>query len=133
MYHYKKFIYHRVTLYTNRTERSNQLLQEPDVVTVSIEEVSYNAKPVVRQLQKLPKKIKKLIAMLPHQEVCSIISHYACFTSCICSHVVGHLLLIFLLDNSQVNEEEASLFDMLWLLLASVIFVPIFQNLPGGN
>jgi hypothetical protein len=31
-----------------------------------------------------------------------------------------------------VNEEEASLFDMLWLLLASVIFVPIFQKIPGG-
>jgi len=34
---------------------------------------------------------------------------------------------------SQVNEEEASLFDMLWLLLASVVFVPIFQKIPGGN
>nr|POE56956.1 k(+) efflux antiporter 2, chloroplastic [Quercus suber] len=32
-----------------------------------------------------------------------------------------------------VNEEEASLFDMLWLLLASVIFVPIFQKIPGGS
>jgi len=32
-----------------------------------------------------------------------------------------------------VNEEEASLFDMLWLLLASVVFVPIFQKIPGGN
>ncbi|KAK6162399.1 hypothetical protein DH2020_002240 [Rehmannia glutinosa] len=32
-----------------------------------------------------------------------------------------------------VNEEEASLFDMLWLLLASVVFVPIFQKVPGGS
>ncbi|KAG6437600.1 hypothetical protein SASPL_102519 [Salvia splendens] len=32
-----------------------------------------------------------------------------------------------------INEEEASLFDMLWLLLASVIFVPIFQKIPGGS
>jgi Kef-type K+ transport system membrane component KefB len=32
-----------------------------------------------------------------------------------------------------VNEEEASLFDVLWLLLASVIFVPIFQKIPGGS
>lgn len=32
-----------------------------------------------------------------------------------------------------MNEEEASLFDMLWLLLASVIFVPLFQKIPGGN
>ncbi|CAG7867653.1 unnamed protein product [Brassica rapa] len=31
-----------------------------------------------------------------------------------------------------VNEEEASLLDFLWLLLASVIFVPLFQKLPGG-
>ena len=33
----------------------------------------------------------------------------------------------------QLNEEETSLFDVLWLLLASVIFVPIFQKLPGGE
>lgn len=39
----------------------------------------------------------------------------------------------FNLSFSQVNEEEASLFDMLWLLLASVIFVPVFQRIPGGN
>uniref|UniRef100_M4EUU0 RCK N-terminal domain-containing protein n=2 Tax=Brassica campestris TaxID=3711 RepID=M4EUU0_BRACM len=32
-----------------------------------------------------------------------------------------------------VNEEEASLLDFLWLLLASVIFVPLFQKLPGGS
>ncbi|KAE8727522.1 K(+) efflux antiporter 1 [Hibiscus syriacus] len=32
-----------------------------------------------------------------------------------------------------MNEEEASLFDVLWLLLASVIFVPVFQKLPGGS
>ncbi|KAL3604088.1 hypothetical protein D5086_004947 [Populus alba] len=32
-----------------------------------------------------------------------------------------------------MNEEEASLFDVLWLLLASVIFVPLFQKIPGGS
>ncbi|GMP43392.1 hypothetical protein CsSME_00012766 [Camellia sinensis var. sinensis] len=32
-----------------------------------------------------------------------------------------------------VNEEEASLFDILCLLLASVIFVPIFQKISGGS
>ncbi|CAI5946597.1 unnamed protein product [Closterium sp. NIES-64] len=31
------------------------------------------------------------------------------------------------------NEEEASLYDVLWLLLASVVFVPAFQKLPGGE
>ncbi|XP_062090287.1 K(+) efflux antiporter 2, chloroplastic [Humulus lupulus] len=89
-----------VTFYSNRAERGTQLLQQPDVITSSIEEVSLSAKPIVRQLQRLPKRIKKLIEMLPHQEV---------------------------------NEEEASLFDMLWLLLASVVFVPIFQKIPGGS
>lgn len=33
----------------------------------------------------------------------------------------------------QLNEEETSLFDVLWLLLASVIFVPIVQKIPGGK
>ncbi|TKY65483.1 K(+) efflux antiporter 2 [Spatholobus suberectus] len=89
-----------VAFYANRVERNAQLLPQADVIMTSVEEVSSSAKPLVRQLQKLPKKIKKIIASLPHQEV---------------------------------NEEEASLFDMLWLLLASVIFVPIFQNIPGGS
>uniref|UniRef100_A0A6M2EWU5 RCK N-terminal domain-containing protein n=1 Tax=Populus davidiana TaxID=266767 RepID=A0A6M2EWU5_9ROSI len=86
--------------YSNRVERSTQVLQQSDIVTTSIEEVSSNAKPLIRHIQKLPKRVKKLIAMLPHQEM---------------------------------NEEEASLFDVLWLLLASVIFVPIFQKIPGGS
>ncbi|KAK1364441.1 K(+) efflux antiporter 2, chloroplastic-like [Heracleum sosnowskyi] len=37
------------------------------------------------------------------------------------------------LPRQEINEEEASLFDMLWLLLASVIFVPLFQKIPGGS
>ncbi|XP_048421937.1 K(+) efflux antiporter 2, chloroplastic-like [Pyrus x bretschneideri] len=89
-----------LTFYANRAERATQLLQQPDVMTTSIEEVSSSAKPLVRELQKLPRRFKKLIDMIPHQEV---------------------------------NEEEASLFDMLWLLLASVIFVPVFQRIPGGS
>ncbi|KAL1828571.1 hypothetical protein DCAR_0207809 [Daucus carota subsp. sativus] len=35
--------------------------------------------------------------------------------------------------HQEINEEEASLFDVLWLLLASVIFVPLFQKIPGGS
>ncbi|KAH1235099.1 hypothetical protein GLYMA_09G262000v4 [Glycine max] len=89
-----------VAFYSNRVERNAQLLTQADVIMTSVEEVSSSAKPLFRQLQKLPKKIKKIIASLPHQEV---------------------------------NEEEASLFDILWLLLASVIFVPIFQKIPGGS
>ncbi|XP_042512286.1 K(+) efflux antiporter 2, chloroplastic-like [Macadamia integrifolia] len=84
----------------NRAERSTQLLQQPDVITTGIGEVSPNTKPLIREIQRFPKRVKKLIEMLPHQEI---------------------------------NEEEASLFDMLWLLLASVIFVPLFQKIPGGS
>ncbi|KAL5132893.1 K(+) efflux antiporter 2, chloroplastic [Glycine soja] len=89
-----------LVLYTNRTERSAQLLQQPEVIATTVEEVSSTAKPLVRELQELPRRIKNIIASLPDQEV---------------------------------NEEEASLFDMLWLLLASVVFVPIFQKIPGGS
>ncbi|XP_068484727.1 K(+) efflux antiporter 2, chloroplastic-like isoform X2 [Phaseolus vulgaris] len=89
-----------VTFFANKVDRNAQLLPQADVIMISVEEVSSSAKPLVRYLHKLPKKIKKIIASLPHQEV---------------------------------NEEEASLFDMLWLLLASVIFVPIFQKIPGGS
>ncbi|MQL84162.1 hypothetical protein Taro_016674 [Colocasia esculenta] len=41
--------------------------------------------------------------------------------------------LFELLPEQEVKEEEASLFDMLWLLLASVVFVPLFQKIPGGS
>ncbi|KAF5195741.1 K(+) efflux antiporter 2, chloroplastic-like, partial [Thalictrum thalictroides] len=84
----------------NRMEGSTQLLQQPDVVTTSFEEVSSTAKPFVREIRRFPKRLKKLMEAIPHQEI---------------------------------NEEEASLFDMLWLLLASVVFVPLFQKLPGGS
>ncbi|XP_038878214.1 K(+) efflux antiporter 2, chloroplastic [Benincasa hispida] len=89
-----------IAIFANRAERSSQMIQQPDVVTTSTDEVSLNTKPLLQQLRKLPKRVKKLISQLPHQEV---------------------------------NEEEASLLDMLWLLLASVIFVPTFQKLPGGS
>ncbi|WVZ17794.1 hypothetical protein V8G54_010776 [Vigna mungo] len=89
-----------LVLYSNRAERGAQLLQQPEVIVTTVEEVSSTAKPLVRRLQDLPRRIKKIIASLPDQEV---------------------------------DEEEASLFDMLWLLLASVVFVPIFQKIPGGS
>ncbi|PSS04334.1 K(+) efflux antiporter 2 like [Actinidia chinensis var. chinensis] len=89
-----------IAFYVNQAERMSQLFLQPDIITTSVEEVSTNAKPLVQQIRRLPKRIKKLMEKLPHQEV---------------------------------NEEEASLFDMLWLLLASVIFVPMFQKIPGGS
>ncbi|KAF8113026.1 hypothetical protein N665_0058s0120 [Sinapis alba] len=89
-----------LTLYSNGVGGNSQLLQQSDVVSTSTEGVSSNKELLIRQVQKLPKRIKKLLEMIPHQEV---------------------------------NEEEASLFDFLALLLASVIFVPLFQKIPGGS
>ncbi|ESQ36811.1 hypothetical protein EUTSA_v10006607mg [Eutrema salsugineum] len=89
-----------LTLYSNGVGGNNQLLQQPDAISTTTGDVSSSKKPLIRQVQKLPKRIKKLLEMLPHQEV---------------------------------NEEEASLLDFLWLLLASVIFVPLFQKIPGGS
>ncbi|CAL5331613.1 unnamed protein product [Camellia sinensis] len=89
-----------IAFYTNRVERINQLFLQPDIITAGIDEVSSNTKPLIRQIRKLPKRVKELMEMIPHQEV---------------------------------NEEEASLFDMSCLLFASVIYVPIFQKIPGGS
>ncbi|GMP42535.1 hypothetical protein CsSME_00012245 [Camellia sinensis var. sinensis] len=94
------YTYYMIAFYTNRAERINQLFLQLDIVTGGIDEVSSNTKPLIRQMRKLPKSVKKLMEMIPHQEV---------------------------------NEEEASLFDILCLLLASVIFVPIFQKISGGS
>ncbi|CDY15151.1 BnaC05g00300D [Brassica napus] len=88
-----------LTLYSNGVGGNNQLLQQSDVVSTSTEDVSSTKETLIRQVQKLPKRIKKVLEMIPHQEV---------------------------------NEEEASLLDFLFLLLASVIFVPLFQKIPGG-
>ncbi|VAH54746.1 unnamed protein product [Triticum turgidum subsp. durum] len=89
-----------LAFFFNRAEKNSQLFQQPGITTTSIEEVTSTAKPIVREIRQLPQRIKKLIELLPHQEV---------------------------------NEEEASLFDILYLLLASVVFVPLFQKIPGGS
>lgn len=61
--------YFRLTFYANRAERSSQLLQQPEVIATTVEEVSSSARPLVRQLQELPNRIKKVIASIPEQEV----------------------------------------------------------------
>ncbi|XP_073281802.1 K(+) efflux antiporter 2, chloroplastic-like isoform X2 [Primulina huaijiensis] len=86
--------------YIQRGGRVAQLIQQPDIISTSVDEVSATAKPLVPRIEQLRHKMKKLVKMLPRQEI---------------------------------NEEEASLFDMLWLLLASVIFVPLFLKIPGGS
>nr|ADT92192.1 putative potassium efflux system family protein [Zea mays] len=84
--------------FLNRAEKS-QLFQQQGIAT-SIGKVTSTTKPIVLEIRRIPQRVKKLIELLPHQEV---------------------------------NEEEASLFDILYLLLASVIFVPLFQKIPGGS
>ncbi|PWZ46205.1 K(+) efflux antiporter 1, chloroplastic [Zea mays] len=84
--------------FLNRAEKS-QLFQQQGIAT-SIGKVTATTKPIVLEIRRIPQRVKKLIELLPHQEV---------------------------------NEEEASLFDILYLLLASVIFVPLFQKIPGGS
>ena len=64
---------HRVAFYANQAERSSLQLQQPDVITTSIEEASSNAKPLIREVKKLPKRIKKLLDMLPEQEAWNFI------------------------------------------------------------
>ncbi|KAF5733025.1 K+ efflux antiporter 1 [Tripterygium wilfordii] len=121
-----------VALYANRTERSYQLLQQADVMTTSIEEVSSNANSMIQRLRKFPKKFKTLLANLPQQEACDNINlHRLCFAFKF--HAYNVFSCEFMIFTPQINEEEASLFDMLWLLLASVVFVPIFQKIPGGS
>lgn len=66
------FIECRIAFYTNRVERSSLLVQQPDVVTTSIDEVSSNAKPLLQKIRKVPKRIKKLLDMLPKQEACTL-------------------------------------------------------------
>ncbi|KAG6472620.1 hypothetical protein ZIOFF_070094 [Zingiber officinale] len=94
-------LYHyciRALFISDRAERTSQLVQQPD--TITIEEVASSSKPMSRAIRKITNKIKKLIQLLPQQEI---------------------------------NREEVSLFDMLWLLPTSVNFVPAFQKIPGGE
>ncbi|XP_024380474.1 K(+) efflux antiporter 2, chloroplastic isoform X2 [Physcomitrium patens] len=82
----------------NRMEKRALLLETPPSTT-SIE-VQQKGRPLIKEIKKIPKRVKKLIEKLPRQEL---------------------------------NEEETSLFDVLWLLLASVVFVPLVQKIPGGS
>jgi hypothetical protein len=55
-------------------EKRAQLLQPPEVTT-SIGEVKESARPLIKEIQRIPRRVKKLIAKLPHQEVLWI-SHF---------------------------------------------------------
>ncbi|CAL5381885.1 unnamed protein product [Camellia sinensis] len=79
----------RIAFYTNRAERINQLFLQLDIITGGIDEVSSNTKPLIRQMRKLSKSVKKLMEMIPHQE---------------CSPVLGYLTaaefgVVFLMFN----------------------------------
>ncbi|THG22918.1 hypothetical protein TEA_026965 [Camellia sinensis var. sinensis] len=45
----------RIACYTNGAERINQLFLQPNIIAASIDEVSSNTKPLIRQIRKLPK------------------------------------------------------------------------------
>jgi len=76
----------RLVLYTNKTERRAQL-QQPEVIVTTVEESS-TAKPPVRQLQDLPKRIKKIIASLPDQEVCFSSLYSLLLSFCLTLHAM---------------------------------------------
>ncbi|XP_078442718.1 K+ efflux antiporter 2 [Wolffia australiana] len=83
----------------NRPDRKLVPFSQADS-TSEIAEATFSENYILREFQRLPERARKVVELLPQQEV---------------------------------NAEEASLFDMLWLLLASVVFVPLFQKLPGGS
>lgn len=49
------------------------MIPQPDVVTISTDDVSLDTKPLFQQLRKLPKRVKKLISQIPHQEACTLL------------------------------------------------------------
>ncbi|BFI28459.1 K+:H+ antiporter [Marchantia polymorpha subsp. ruderalis] len=83
----------------NRLEKRAMLPPAPEYSS-SIQQVTADPKPIIREIKKLTNRVKEMVDKIPSQEV---------------------------------NEEERSLFDVLWLLLASVIFVPLFMKIPGGS
>ncbi|XP_041009793.1 K(+) efflux antiporter 2, chloroplastic-like [Juglans microcarpa x Juglans regia] len=93
-----------VSFYANRAERNAQLLQPPELISTSIE-------AGIEEVSSSAKPLIQQLRKLPER--------------------IKKLIAVF--PPGEVNEEEASLFDMLWLLLASVIFVPTFQKIPGGS
>ncbi|KAJ0815837.1 hypothetical protein HanLR1_Chr00c0631g0764101 [Helianthus annuus] len=44
--------------YAKREQHIHLLFRQPDIITTSIDEVSSNAKPLVKQIRKLPKRVK---------------------------------------------------------------------------
>jgi hypothetical protein len=53
--------------FLNRAEKS-QLFQQQGIAT-SIGKVTSTTKPIVREIRQIPQRVKKLIELLPHQEV----------------------------------------------------------------
>jgi hypothetical protein len=60
----------RAVYLNNRMERM-ALTMEPTGIVTGIEEVTFTARPLVRELRKIPKRVKSLVEKLPHLEVCA--------------------------------------------------------------
>ena len=94
--------YDRTIFLINRMERSSLLIQQPDIITTGIEEVTSTAKPVFREIRRFPKRVKKLIEMLPQKEV------HVPFLVVICMKVVV-LQLLYLLSSCHYRHYNSSL------------------------
>lgn len=56
-------------IYLNNRMEKRALLSEPPPTITSIE-VPQSVRPLIKEIQSIPKRVKKLIEKLPHQEVC---------------------------------------------------------------
>ncbi|BAS91695.1 Os04g0682800, partial [Oryza sativa Japonica Group] len=81
--------------FLNRAEKSSQLFQQQEITT-SIEEVTSTAKPIVREMRKIPQRVKKL-----HSS-----TYYICFWLVLCLY---HYFRKYL---------EVVLFLDIWLLVS---------------
>lgn len=68
IYKYITDIPDRISYYNLRGEKIAQIFQQPDITTTSTGDVSTTTGTFVRNIRKLPNKIKKLMELLPHQE-----------------------------------------------------------------
>ena len=89
---YIEYYHNRSLLLKNRIEPQPQVAERTEFVA-TFEEVTTNAKPLMRELNKIPKTVQSILEKIPHQEVlyleflCSI-NHARMFG--LCFSIVSH-------------------------------------------